>query len=53
MYAPPLVNANVNPNALPVGGLVYVNVVLALTVLLKLFAVDKFNDIVPPVPNDE
>ena len=51
--APAFVNAIVNPNALAVGAPVNVNVVLVFTVLVKLLAVDRLIDTLPPVPKAE
>jgi len=50
---PPFVNANVNPNAFPAGAFENVNVVVVVTVLLKLLPVFKFIVTLPPLPNAE
>jgi hypothetical protein len=51
---PPLISANVKPNALgPDGGLENVNVVVVVTVYWKLLAVVKFNVVEPPLPTLE
>ena len=43
----------VNPNAFVAGGLLYVKVAVPLNVLLKLFAVERSNVTLPPVPKSE
>ena len=48
--APALTIVNVNPNAFEAGGLENVNVDVPLNCLLKLFAVDRSNVAVVPVP---
>ena len=48
--APALTIVNVNPNAFDAGGFVYVSVAVLLNCLLKLFAVDRSNVVLPPVP---
>ena len=53
MYAPAFVNDRVNPNAFPDGEFVIVIVEFPVTVLTKLFAVDKSIANEPPLPKLE
>ena len=50
MYAPPLLNAKVNPNAFPDGAFVNDIVAFPFKVLVKLLAVDKSIVNESPVP---
>ena len=52
-YAPAFIVVIVNPNAFDAGGLLNVIVADPLNCLLKLFAVDKSNVALPPVPKSE
>jgi hypothetical protein len=52
-YAPAFTAVNVNPNAFEAGGLLNVIVAVPLNCLLKLFAVDRSNVTLPPVPWSE
>ena len=52
-YAPAFTTTKVNPNAFDAGAFVNVIVDVPLNCLLKLFAVDRSNVALPPVPKSE